>query len=171
VFTFKLTPKSHTAKSFFFFFFLSTHHRIVGDGLPCALHLSVTFAPSRTTTSVDVCASSIFGGTGSENNIFYVCFVSTVWMNYHLLKREKEKKTFFICSPTTCKYPNWVFAVTVFIWHMYLPLSSSWTFAMCKNQVLCLSCLSCVTEIRGFLVITWLCTVNIADCSKCIQAT
>lgn len=77
----------------------------------------------------------------------------------------------YLCLPTTCKYPNWVLAVTVFIWHMYLPLSSSCTFAMCKNQVLCLSCLSCVTEIRGFLVITWLCTVNIADCSKCIQAT
>lgn len=42
---------------------LFTHHRIVGGGLPFARHFSVTFAPSRTTTSVDVWASSMFGGT------------------------------------------------------------------------------------------------------------
>lgn len=42
---------------------------------------------------------------------------------------------------------------------------------MCRNHVRCLSCLSCVTLIRGFRVITWLCTVNMADCSKCIHAT
>lgn len=73
--------------------------------------------------------------------------------------------------PTTDKYPNCVFAVTVFIWHMYLPLSSSWTLVMCRYQVRCLSCLSCVTLMRGFRVITWLWTVRMADCSKCIHAT
>lgn len=73
--------------------------------------------------------------------------------------------------PTTCKYPNCVLAVTVFIWHMYRPWSSSFTLLMCKNHVRCLSCLSWVTLMRGFRVITWLCTVNMADCSKCIHAT
>lgn len=73
--------------------------------------------------------------------------------------------------PTTCRYPNWVLAVTVFIWHIYRPRSSSLTLFMCRNQVLCLSCLSCVTLMRGLRVITWLCTVRMADCSKCIQAT
>lgn len=159
-----------------------THHRMVGAGLPFARHLNVTLAPSLTTTSVDVWASSIFGGTlfvhcvvDENDDIFFSSSVNYRLTFIHENKKkgneEREGKKLFICSPTTCKYPNWVLAVTVFIWHMYLPLSSSCTLAMCKNQVLCLSCLSCVTEIRGFLVITWLCTVNIADCSKCIQAT
>jgi hypothetical protein len=105
---------------------------------------------------------------------FLACYrVSELSQNVQSSRKggARRGKNLFICSPTTCKYPNWVLAWTVFIWHMYLPLSSSCTFAMCRNQVLCLSCLSCVTEMRGFLVITWLCTVNIADCSKCIHAT
>lgn len=42
---------------------LSRFHLTDGTGLPDARHFNVTFAPSRTTTSVDVNASSIFGGT------------------------------------------------------------------------------------------------------------
>lgn len=41
----------------------SRFHFTDGSGLPLALHLSVTLDPSRTTTSVDVSASSILGGT------------------------------------------------------------------------------------------------------------
>lgn len=70
--------------------------------------------------------------------------------------------------PTTCKYPYCVLAVTVLIWHMYFPLSSSCTSLICRYHVLCLSC---DTAILGFLVITWLCTVRIALWSKSIQAT
>lgn len=51
---------------------------------------------------------------------------------------------------------------------MYFPLSSSRTSLICRNQVLCLSW---VTDILGFLVITWLCTVRMALLSKSIQAT
>lgn len=54
---------------------------------------------------------------------------------------------------------------------MYRPWSSSFTLLICRNHVRCLSCLSWVTLIRGFRVITWLCTVRMADCSKWIQAT
>lgn len=41
----------------------SRFHFTDGIGLPVARHLSVTLAPSRITTSVDVNESSIFGGT------------------------------------------------------------------------------------------------------------
>lgn len=41
----------------------SLFHLIDGIGLPVARHFNVTFDPSRTITSLDVIASSIFGGT------------------------------------------------------------------------------------------------------------
>uniref|UniRef100_A0A1A9V7E2 Uncharacterized protein n=1 Tax=Glossina austeni TaxID=7395 RepID=A0A1A9V7E2_GLOAU len=41
----------------------SRFHLIEGSGLPFALHLKVTLSPSRIITSLDVKASSIFGGT------------------------------------------------------------------------------------------------------------
>lgn len=41
-------------------------HLTEGAGLPVARHFSVTFVPSRATTSVDVMASSMFGGTARE---------------------------------------------------------------------------------------------------------
>lgn len=84
------------------------------------------------------------------------------------LNRSIDQYCNLFVLPTTCRYPNCVFAVTVLIWHIYRPLSSSCTLLICKNHVLCLSW---VTLMRGFLVITWLWTVKIADCSKCIHAT
>lgn len=84
--------------------------------------------------------------------------------SYQLIYRQHE----FQYSPTTWTKPNCVLAVTVLIWHMYLPWSSSLTLFMCKNHVRCLSCLSCVTLIRGFRVMTWLWTVKIALREKCV---
>lgn len=47
----------------------SRRHLIAGSGLPDARQRNVTFAPSRTITSLDVIESSMFGGTaGGEGS-------------------------------------------------------------------------------------------------------
>lgn len=45
----------------------SRFHLTVGIGLPVARHLSVTFDPSRTMTSLELRESSMFGGTVGNN--------------------------------------------------------------------------------------------------------
>lgn len=45
---------------------MRAYHLIVGGGLPLALHLSVTLAPSLTTTS----ASLVVGGMKNVRNYF-----------------------------------------------------------------------------------------------------
>lgn len=46
----------------------SRFHLTVGIGLPVARHLSVTFDPSRTMTSLELRESSMFGGTVDKNS-------------------------------------------------------------------------------------------------------
>lgn len=50
----------------------SRFHLTLGIGLPVARHLSVTFDPSRTMTSLELRESSMFGGTvGKNSKILY----------------------------------------------------------------------------------------------------
>lgn len=57
----------------------SLFHLIEGSGLPLALQRSVTLSPSRTIISLDVNASSIFGGTTENVKILlgYMRFFSS----------------------------------------------------------------------------------------------
>lgn len=67
----------------------SRRHLIAGSGLPVALHRNVTFAFSRTITSLEVVESSMFGGTAWE-------------------VREKETKVvkWTICLVIKCSLPK-----------------------------------------------------------------
>lgn len=47
----------------------SRRHLIAGSGLPVARQRNVTFAPSRTITSLEVVESSIFGGTAKGQGV------------------------------------------------------------------------------------------------------
>lgn len=76
-----------------------THHRMVGAGLPFARHLNVTLAPSLTTTSVDVWASSIFGGTlfvhcvvDENDDIFFSSSVNYRLTFIHENKKKRERR-------------------------------------------------------------------------------
>jgi hypothetical protein len=50
----------------------SRFHLTLGSGEPVAMHVSVTFAPSRTITSVLLSASSMLGGTGKITGNVYL---------------------------------------------------------------------------------------------------
>lgn len=71
-------------------------------------------------------------------------------------------------SPTTSKYPTWLFMGSVLIWHMYHPLSASRTSRICKYHD---RWSLCVTPMRWFLVITWLWMVRMVCVSTRSHAT
>lgn len=70
--------------------------------------------------------------------------------------------------PTTSRYPVWLFIGSVLIWHMYHPLSDSFTSRMWRNHV---RWSLWETAIRWFFVITWLAIVNIVWVSTRSHAT
>lgn len=55
----------------------SLFQRMLGVGLPVALQVRLTLAPSRTIASDELCESSMFGGTATRNNIFG----SSLWIS------------------------------------------------------------------------------------------
>lgn len=84
----------------------SRFHLMDGSGLPFALQRSVTLSPSRTMTSLEVSASSIFGGTARSaarqgNGYYYSCQLninskaSSTWFkckNFCILANSVAKK-------------------------------------------------------------------------------
>lgn len=74
----------------------------------------------------------------------------------------------FHILPTISMYPTWLFIGSVFIWHMYHPLSDSRTSLMWRNHV---RRSLCVTPIRWFFVMTWLAMVRMVCVSTRSHAT
>lgn len=82
----------------------SRFHLTAGSGLPVALHISVTLTPSRTTMSVDVTASSMFGGTmvwGMENNGNVLSFLNHIYNSLQIINIFSVSSKFynhFLCK-------------------------------------------------------------------------
>lgn len=71
-------------------------------------------------------------------------------------------------SPTTLRYPIWLFMGSVLIWHMYHPLSDSLISLIRSCQM---RCSVWVTEIRSLLVMTSVSIVSIVWVSTRSHAT
>lgn len=87
---------------------------------------------------------------------------------YYFHNNNRICHIYLVHLPTTCKYPCWLFIGSVLIWHMYHPLSASFTSRMCRNHT---RWSLCVTAIRWFFVITWLWMVNMVWVSTRNHAT
>lgn len=73
-----------------------------------------------------------------------------------------------VALPTTSRYPTWLFIGSVFIWHIYHPLSDSLTSRMCRYHV---RLSLCVTVMRWFLVMTCVAMVRMVCVSTLNHAT
>lgn len=87
---------------------------------------------------------------------------------FHINNNHWSKKIHINYSPTTSKYPNWLFIGSVLIWHIYHPLSADRTSLMCKYHVRWSLWL---TPILLFFVITWLWIVRMVCVSTLNHAT
>lgn len=72
----------------------SRFHRIVGVGLPEALHVSVTLAFSLTMASEELCESSIFGGTRKIKFITIFQYHVENKFHYYYEMKFREKKNY-----------------------------------------------------------------------------